>query len=184
MKVGENELRAILLAYKQVMSASWPRLHPTMTDRSRKWPTASESELRQELAGYVSEASGPSCAVRLFWKLMPGFVFGGCNSQFARDAGVGSPTEVIGTDDGNKKFPWRNQAAKYRVDDQNVVSRGVPMLDMVERQQSTSGATSWVRVGKTPIRLAGGAVIGVFGMYEVLNPEVGQKLFVERLKKP
>jgi len=184
MNVGANELRAILAAYKQVMGASWPKLHPTMAERSRKWPAASESELRQELAAYVAEASGPNCRVRLFWKLMPNFVFGGCNSLFARDAGLGSPSEVVGTEDSNKKYPWVNQAAKYRADDQAVVNRGVPMLDIVERQQTSSGGTNWVRVGKTPIRVEGGNVIGVFGMYELLDPEIGQKLFVERLKAP
>jgi hypothetical protein len=183
MNVGVNELRAILAAYKQVMEASWPSLHPAMDQRSKKWPTASESELKQELAAYVAEASGPRCRVRLFWKFTPGFVFGGCNALFARDAGVASPADVVNTDDSHKQFPWRNQAAKYRADDQNVVNRGVPMLDIVERQQSPSGAITWVRVGKTPIRVAGGKSIGVFGMYEVLDPEVGQKLFVDRLKQ-
>jgi hypothetical protein len=40
-----------------------------------------------------------------------------------------------------------------------------------------------VRVGKTPIRTPAGNIIGVFGMYEVLDPEVGQQLFRDRLKK-
>lgn len=182
MNVGANELRAVLTAYKQVMDASWPTLHQSMATRCLKWASASESELKQELAGYVADASGPRCRVRLFWKFTPGFVFGGCNALFARDAGVLSPADVLGTDDSHPQFPWRNQAAKYRADDQAVVSRGVPMLDIVERQQSASGAITWVRVGKTPIRVAGGNVIGVFGMYEVLDPEIGQKLFVERLK--
>jgi hypothetical protein len=182
MIVGANELRAILGAYKQVMDASWPTLHPGMTEHSKKWPTASEGELKQELAAYLAEASGPRCRVRLFWKFTPRFVFGGCNSLFARDAGVTSPADVVGTDDSHQQFPWRNQAAKYRADDQNVVNRGVPMLDIVERQQSPSGDITWVRVGKTPIRVAGGNIIGVFGMYEVLDPKIGQKLFVERLK--
>ena len=57
------------------------------------------------------------------------------------------------------------------------------MLDIVERQQSPSGAITWVRVGKTPIRVAGGGTIGRFGMYEVLDPGIGQKLFVDRLKQ-
>ena len=184
MNVGANELRAILGAYKQVMDASWPSLHPAMAARSTKWPTASENELKQELAAYLAEASGPRCRVRLFWKFTPGFVFGGCNALFARDAGVASSANVVGTDDSHKQFPWKSQAAKYRADDQNVVNRGVPMLDIVERQQSPSGEITWVRVGKTPIRVAGGNIIGVFGMYEVLDPEIGGKLFVERLKHP
>lgn len=183
MNIGANELRAILDAYKLVKDASWPSLHPAMAERSKKWSTASESELKQELTAYVAEASGPRCNVRLFWKYAPGFVFGGCNTLFARDAGVASPSDVVGTDDSHKQFPWRNQAAKYRADDQNVVNRGVPMLDIVERQQSASGDITWVRVGKAPIRVTGGKIIGVFGMYEVMDPTVGQKLFVERLKK-
>jgi hypothetical protein len=183
MNIGANELRAVLAAYKQVMDASWQNLHPAMAERSKKWPTASEDELKQELAAYLAEASGPRCRVRLFWKFTPGFVFGGCNTLFAQDAGVASPAAVVGTDDSHSQFPWRQQAAKYRADDQNVVSRGVPMLDIVERQQSVSGDITWVRVGKTPIRVAGGGIIGVFGMYEVLDPKIGQKLFVERMKK-
>ncbi len=169
MNAGATELRAILVAYKQVMEASWPSLHPAMAERSREWPAASESELTQELATYVAKASGPTCRVRLFWKFLPGFVFGGCNTLFARDAGLSSPAEILGADDSDKRLPWRNQAAKYRADDQNVVNRGLPMLDIVERQQSPSGAISWLRVGKTPIRVAGGNIIGVFGMYEVLE---------------
>jgi hypothetical protein len=183
MNVGANELRAILIAYKQVMDASWPTLHPTMSARSKMWGNASENELTHELASYVADASGSRCRVRLFWKFTPGFVFGGCNALFARDAGVLSPTNVVGTDDSHPQFPWRNQAAKYRADDQAVVNRGVPMLDIVERQQSASGDITWVRVGKTPIRVSAGNTIGVFGMYEVLDPDAGQKLFVERLKK-
>ena len=183
MNVGANELRAILVAYKQVMDASWPSLHPAMAARSKKWPSASESELKQELAAYLAEASGPGCRVRLFWKFTPGFVFGGCNALFARDAGVASSADVVGTDDSHKQFPWRDQAAKYRADDQNVVNRGVAMLDIVERQQSASGAITWVRVGKTPIRATGSTIIGVFGMYEVLDAATGQKLFLERLTK-
>jgi hypothetical protein len=183
MTVGADELRAILNAYKQVMEASWPALHPSMAGRAKQWPTASEAELKQELATYVAESSGPRSQVRLFWKFTPNFVFGGCNALFARDAGVGSPASVVGTDDSNPQFPWKNQAAKYRADDQRVVDRGVALLDIVERQQSPSGGISWVRVGKAPMRAAGGRIVGVFGMYEVMDAALGQKLFTERLKK-
>ena len=82
----------------------------------------------------------------------------------ATDAGLHSASEMIGLDDYSKRLPWSLQAAKYRADDQGVVKRGVPMLDIVERQQSSSGI-SWMRVGKTPIRRADGSVIGLFGMY-------------------
>ena len=179
MTIGANELRAILNAYMQVMEASWPTLHPAMFGRAAKWGTASEAELQQELAGYIQQASAPGCKVRVFWKLLPGFTFGGCNAGFARDAGLRSASEIVGLDDYNKRFPWSLQAAKYRTDDQGVVSRGVPMLDIVERQQSSAGI-SWMRVGKTPIRRADGTVIGLLGMYEPLDAEEGGRLFVQK----
>jgi hypothetical protein len=53
------------------------------------------------------------------------------------------------------------------------------MLDIVERQQSSSGI-SWMRVGKTPIRQADGSVIGLLGMYEPLDAEEGGRLFVRQ----
>ena len=52
-------------------------------------------------------------------------------------------------------------------------------LDILERQQSTTGIT-WVRAGKTPMRKANGEIIGIFGMYELLDAETGRKLFAAR----
>ena len=46
-------------------------------------------------------------------------------------------------------------SAKYRADDQAIIARGLPMLNIVERQQSTSGIT-WLVTGKTPIKRADG----------------------------
>jgi PAS domain-containing protein len=181
MNPGAPELRALLGAYRQVMEASWPELHPSMAKRSGRWPSASEAELQAELAGYLREASQPSCQVRLFWKLGPRFVFGGCNERFAREAGVPS-AELVGLDDFDRRLPWVHQAAKYRADDEAVYQSGEPKLDILERQQSAAGIT-WVRAGKAPIRLASGAVTGVLGMYEVLDSATGRKVFGEQLKK-
>jgi hypothetical protein len=53
----------------------------------------------------------------------------------------------------------------------------------VERQQSKDGDVTWVRVGKAPIRVSRDRVIGVFGMYEVLDATRGPKLYGEWLRK-
>ena len=182
MKTGADELRAILNAYKQVMEASWPQMHPAMFGRASQWAAASEAELQQELTGYLNQASAPGCKVRVFWKMLPGFTFGGCNMPIARDAGMRSPAEMIGLDDYDKRFPWSLQAAKYRTDDQSVVRRGLPMLDIIERQQQSTGL-SWLRSGKTPIKTADGRVIGLLGMYEPLDADTGGKLFIQSQKK-
>lgn len=173
--------KAILDAYKLVADASWPKLHPAMGDRSRRWSATGDEELGRELAGYVEEASTPDCAVRLFWKLAPTYAFGGCNAQFARDAGIPA-REMIGLTDFDRRIPWRTQAAKYRTDDERVVATGQADLDIVERQESSTGIT-WVCAGKAPIRQADGTVIGVLGMYEILDADAGRKAFGEQLKK-
>jgi hypothetical protein len=164
------------------MEASWPQMHPAMFGRASHWPTASDAELRQELNGYLTQASAAGCNVRVFWKMLPAFTFGGCNMPLARDGGLRTPTEIVGLDDYNQRFPWALQAAKYRADDQNVIRGGVPMLDIIERQQSSTGM-AWLRSGKTPIKTADGKIIGLFGMYEPLDAETGGKLFVQSQKR-
>ena len=170
--------RAILRAYREVMTASWPDLHPDIADRSRRWPEASERELDLELERYLREASMPGCQVRIFWKLGPELRFGGCNELFAVDAGMPAAT-LVGLDDYDKRLPWFAQAAKYRTDDEEVFKSGRAKLDILERQRSSSGII-WVRAGKAPIRTEEGTILGILGMYEVLDSAMGRKLFTER----
>src|ERR1700737_931064 len=131
-----DDLRAILAAYKKVADASWPQLHPSMHDRSRHWGTATEHELRTELDEYVRDASSPTCQLRLFWKIGPQFAFGGCNAQFAQDAGFANATDLVGITDFDPRLPWRPQSAKYRLDDEAIVASRTPQLDIVERQKA------------------------------------------------
>jgi hypothetical protein len=178
-----DELRAILATYLEVKSASWPSLHPGMPRRSSHWTLADEAELRAELQGYLDETSRPGCGVRVFWKLGPKFEFGGCNRHFAADAGLADPADLVGLDDFSPRLPWAAQASKYRADDKDVYDSGRANLDILERQTSGSGAVQWVRVGKAPIRTASGQVIGIFGMYELLDEKTAQKLYFERSRR-
>lgn len=171
--------RAVLDAYKKVVEASWPQLHPNMPARSARWATAPEAELNAELAGYLAESAKAQWAVRVFWKLAPDFTFAGCNDHFARDAGI--PTsELLGMTDFNRRLPWRMQAAKYRADDQRVFDSGEADLDIIERQQSSSGLITWVRAGKAPLRTADGTIIGILGMYELLDADTGRRMHAEQ----
>ena len=172
-------LRAILTAYRQVMEASWPALHPSMPARAVGWASASDAELQSDLDDLLREASLPSCVVRVFWKTGPQFVFGGCNALFAKDAGFADPKDLIGLNDFDPRVPWMPQAAKYRADDTQVVVSGSAKLDILERQKSAVGMV-WVRAGKAPIRLNTGEVIGIFGMYEVMDDTAGGSLFAAR----
>ena len=178
MQAGAEDTRAILAAYNEVMTASWPDLHPAIAERSKRWPSASAPELESELAEYLREASMPGCKVRIFWKLGSQLRFGGCNQLFAEDAGIPAAS-LIGLDDYDKRLPWFAQAAKYRTDDEEVFRSGRAKLDILERQRSSSGII-WVRAGKAAIRTSEGKILGILGMYEVLDSAVGRKLFTER----
>jgi len=178
MTDAAHQTRAILAAYQQVMTASWPDLHPEMAGRASGWESAKADALKDELRGYLRIASKPDCGVRVFWKLAPDYKFGGCNEHFARDAGM-TTTDLVGRDDFDRRLPWVCQAAKYRADDEAIVGSGHAKLDIIERQKGASGAITWVRVGKAPIRTPTG-VIGVLGMYEVLDAEAGRLLFAKQ----
>jgi len=183
MNIGLEETRGILAAYKLVKDASWPAMHPAMATRAAKWRSAALPDLQAELAGYLREASLPSCTVRVFWKLGQELVFGGCNTQFAKDAGLASAADIVGADDFDARLPWNAQAAKYRSDDKEIMDTGKANLDILERQTSAAGIT-WIRVGKAPMRTAAGFVFGILGMYEILDKETGNKLYTQRsLKK-
>lgn len=177
MSADAATLRAILQAYWTAKQASWPSMHPAMAGRVGVWATADEAELRRELDGYLKESSAKG-AVRVFYKLGPNFVIEGFNDHFARDTGLPA-AELKGLDDFSEKLPWRAQAAKYRADDKDVFDSGQPKLDILERQTGSSGSITWVRVGKAPIRSPQG-VIGILGMYELLDDKTAQKLYLER----
>lgn len=179
--MSADQTRAVLSAYQLVMTASWPTLHPEMTERASHWASASAETLEAELQSYVRHASDPRCPVRVFWKLGERFTFAGCNEHFARDAGMPAAV-LLGKDDFDPKLPWVRQAAKYRDDDEAVFKSGTPKLDIIERQRGTSGAITWVRAGKAPIRTAR-ETIGILGMYEVLDDATGRRLFAEQSKR-
>ncbi|HEY6090919.1 MAG TPA: hypothetical protein VIV83_02930 [Gemmatimonadales bacterium] len=170
-------LRGVLAAYKTVMEASWPHLHPAMKSQSQAWATASAGQLNAELQEYLRASADQN--VRVFWKLGTQFKFGGVNLLFARDGGFSNPADLVGIDDFDRRLPWTHQAAKYRIDDEEVFKSGQAKLDILERQQSKTGIT-WVRAGKAPIRKPNREVIGILGMYELLDAETGRKLFAER----
>lgn len=176
-----EDLRAVLAAYKLVKDASWPELNPGMRHAEARWPSASAADLARELQSYVDETNAASCTVRLFWKLGRDLAFAGCNKNFAKDAGLPGPAELIGLDDFSDKLPWAAQAAKYRFDDKEIVDSGLPKLDILERQNSASGVV-WVLVGKAPVR-NGARSIGILGMYQLLDNDKAKKLFAQRSRE-
>ena len=109
-----------------------------------------------------------SIPIRAFWKDRASRYLG-CNTAFARDAGGATPADVIGRTDHD--LSWRDQAERYRADDQRVMASGVPRLGYEEPQTTPDGRTLWLRTSKVPLRDAAGAVIGVLGIYEDITEQ-------------
>jgi PAS domain S-box-containing protein len=99
----------------------------------------------------------------IFWKDKH-LVYLGCNRAFAADAGLTSPSDVIGRTDW--EMPWQAQAELYRADDSLVLENGTPKLDYEEPQTTPDGSTIWLRTSKVPMRDTAGNMTAVLGMYE------------------
>lgn len=99
----------------------------------------------------------------IFWKDR-NLVYLGCNRQFAQDAGLKSPAEIVGKTDHD--LAWKDQADRYRADDRNVIESGEPILDYEEPQTREAGETSWLSTSRIPLRDRDGGIFAVLGMYE------------------
>lgn len=111
--------------------------------------------------------------IRVFWKSKT-LRFLGCNTLFARDAGLESPLELIGKDD--YQMGWASQADIYREDDRAVMESGVPKLFYEEEQTTPTGETIWLSTSKVPLRNSSGEIIGILGTYEDITAQKEMQL--------
>lgn len=100
----------------------------------------------------------------IFWKDR-NLVYLGCNRNFARDANVDSPEDIVGKTDYD--FPWtREEADFFRACDSHTMESGEPLLHIIESQQRANGQQTWLDTNKIPLRNAQGEVVGILGTYE------------------
>lgn len=104
-----------------------------------------------------------SIPVRVFWKDRE-LRYLGCNTLFARDAGLSQPEQLLGKDDF--AMGWRDQAEVYRADDRQVMESRRPKMNIVEPQTTPAGAKIWLNTSKVPLQTPDGEVFGVLGVYE------------------
>lgn len=175
----KEELHGILKAYREVHDASWPTMHPTLASRAARWVSVDEAGLEAELQSLVAETNKSDGAVRVFWKLGPDYVYGGCNDAFARDAGLPA-SQIVGINDFDRRLPWMRQSHKYRADDREVVSQGKAKLDILERQDSATGII-YLLTGKAPVLLPSGEAVGLLGIYEMIDEDRAAKIYAKQV---
>ena len=101
--------------------------------------------------------------VAVFWKDCH-FRYLGCNTLFAKDAGLETPEQIIGLDDF--QLTWRDLAPLYRQDDTEVLASGVSKLHFEEPIELPDGGKRWARTSKIPLRGTDGELLGLLGCYE------------------
>jgi PAS domain S-box-containing protein len=131
---------------------------------SRRALMSSPSDSVPDLLGTILE----SIPARVFWKDRASRYLG-CNSAFARDAGLDSPRDIVGKTDPD--LPWREHAERYVADDRAVMSSGQSRLSYEEPLTLPDGAHAWLRTSKVPLRDARGEVIGVLGMFDDISAQ-------------
>ena len=80
----------------------------------------------------------------------------------ARRHGLESPGQLNGLTDFDLFAEEHAQWA--RVDEENIMSTGTPVIGKLEQTVWSDGRRGWTRVTKLPLRDAGGEIIGTFGM--------------------
>jgi len=147
----------IELAKQRLLSSS--RLIGIMVERKR----AEEAVIKSNNLLQTIINTAP---VRIFYKDRD-LRYMGCNSVFAKDAGVASLEDLIGKDD--YQLAWKEQAELYRTDDLRVLESGIPRLSYDEPQTTSEGKQIWIRTSKVPLLNDSNEIIGVLGMYEDIS---------------
>ncbi len=128
-----------------------------ITDRKR-----SENELRQ--SKQMLQLILDNIPQRIFWKDRNS-IYLGCNRNFANDAGLSNPDDILGSND--YEMPWKSaEADYYRSIDTEVMNNDKPIYHIVEPQTHSDGKILWLETNKVPLHDEQGNVVGILGTYE------------------
>jgi PAS domain S-box-containing protein len=165
-----DEIAQVALAFNSMVGS----LQQELLERQEADEALSENYLElQETTQRLEQSRNmlqliiESIPARVFWKDKDSR-FMGCNTLFARDAGLSQPEELIGKDDF--AMGWAEQAEAYRADDRQVMESRRPKMNIVEPQTTSTGAKIWLNTSKVPLQMPNGEVFGVLGVYEDITP--------------
>ncbi|MFO1478170.1 MAG: SpoIIE family protein phosphatase [Verrucomicrobiota bacterium] len=80
----------------------------------------------------------------------------------ARKFGLASPAEAVGKSDAD--FFTEAHARQAREDERRVITTGLPVVGIEEKETWPDGSVSWVSTTKLPMRDPNGRIIGTFGV--------------------
>jgi len=128
-----------------------------ITDRKK-----SENELRH--SKQMIQLILDNVPQRIFWKDLNSNYLG-CNKNFANDAGLSNPDEILSANDYD--MPWKAaEADYYRLIDNEVMKNDNPIYHLIEPQTHLDGTIAWLETNKVPLHDEMGDVVGILGTYE------------------
>jgi PAS domain S-box-containing protein len=117
----------------------------------------------------------------VFWKDRESRYLG-CNYNFAQDANLNLPAEIVGMTDDD--LPWGAfEGAAYRADDRQVIDSGCAKLGLIEILTKADGTQIWLETNKMPLRNIDGETIGVLGTYQDITDRKHAEIKLNRLSE-
>lgn len=117
----------------------------------------------------------------IFWKDRNS-VYLGCNQNFAEDAGVGSPENIVGKTDYD--LAWKKKEADFfRECDRRVMLANHAELSIVESQLQGDGKQAWLETNKVPLHDSDGKVIGILGTYQDITERKQADIALQELNQ-
>lgn len=99
----------------------------------------------------------------VFWKALDG-TYQGSNRSMLRFSGLERPEDLIGKRD--EDMPWQFHADRYRIQDNEIITSGQPLLGHQELMRLPSGKDIWLEVNKVPMQNLEGDITFVLGVVE------------------
>lgn len=117
----------------------------------------------------------------VFWKDRNS-VYLGCNENFAKDAGVPRPEDIVGKTDFD--LAWKKEETEfYRKCDREVMDKGEPLVNVEEAQLQADGRQAIILTSKVPLRDSLGKVFGILGMYIDITETKNLEDHIQQIQK-
>ena len=163
LSLSQSEVRALKQAHAQEII--------------RREQIGRELEASRQLLQLVMD----TLPAAIFWKDQ-NLVYLGCNRNFAEDAGLASPENIIGKTDYD--MPWKTEEAdSYRLCDRRVILSDQSELGIVESQFQANGKQAWLETNKAPLKSVNGETIGILGTYQDITQRKQADISLQELNQ-
>ena len=164
LKISASPSQEMISHLKQMLFQAEAEIqslkHAHEQERHRRTKIEQDLSASQQLLQLVMDTLPES----IFWKDR-NLVYLGCNQNFAKDAGVESPQDIVGKTDYD--LAWKKEEADFFQEcDRRVMSSNQSEFGIVEPQFQSDGKHAWLETNKAPLHGSDGEVIGILGTYQ------------------